>query len=227
MQDDNKLPSCSIYSPYVAPGEGAPIGGIQKRIFDVVAASLIIIILLPIFGLIALAIKLCDGGDIFYGHRRIGHNGKPFFCFKFRTMVPDSDQRLAAYLQSDPVARAEWASCRKLRHDGRVTGIGYVLRKLSLDELPQLLNVIRGEMSLVGPRPIVREEIYLYGESSQYYLRSRPGITGAWQASGRSDISYDQRVKIDRHYVEHWTFTRDLMIILKTVPVVLSARGSW
>ena len=124
MPDDNKLPSCSIYSPYVAPGEGAPIGGIQKRIFDVVAASLIIIILLPIFGLIALAIKLCDGGDIFYGHRRIGHNGKPFFCFKFRTMVPDSDQRLAAYLQSDPVARAEWASCRKLRHDGRVTGIG-------------------------------------------------------------------------------------------------------
>jgi exopolysaccharide production protein ExoY len=101
------------------------------------------------------------------------------------------------------------------------------LRKLSLDELPQLLNVIRGEMSLVGPRPIVREEIYLYGESCQYYLRSRPGITGAWQASGRSDISYDQRVKIDRHYVEHWTFTRDLMIILKTVPVVLSARGSW
>jgi exopolysaccharide production protein ExoY len=225
MKGDNKLPSCSIYTPYPID-DCSPIGGTPKRIFDIVAASLIILIFAPLFVLIALAIKLFDGGDIFYGHRRIGHNGKPFFCFKFRTMVPDSDQRLAAYLKSDPVARAEWAANRKLRRDERVTGIGFVLRRLSLDELPQLLNVIRGEMSLVGPRPIVREEIQLYGEYSQYYLRSRPGITGAWQASGRSDISYDQRVRIDQQYVEHWTFSRDLMIILKTVPVVLSTRGS-
>jgi len=225
MKGDNDLPSCSICTPYAAD-DYSPIGGAQKRIFDLAAASLIIVIFAPLFVMIALAIKLFDGGDIFYRHRRIGHNGKPFFCFKFRTMVPNSDQILAAHLKSNPAARAEWTVSRKLRHDERVTGIGHVLRKLSLDELPQLLNVIRGEMSLVGPRPIVREEIHLYGDYSQYYLRSRPGITGAWQASGRSDISYDQRVRIDQYYVEHWTFSRDLMIILKTVPVVLSARGS-
>ena len=225
MKRDDESPSCSLYPPYGFEN-CVPLGGLKKRIFDIVATIIIIVFIAPIFGLIALAIKLSDGGNVFYSHWRIGHNSKPFMCYKFRTMVQNSDERLIAHLAANPTARAEWAATRKLRHDVRITTIGGVLRKLSLDELPQLLNVLRGDMSLVGPRPIVHEEMGLYGEYCKYYLRSRPGLNGAWQASGRSDISYDQRVRLDQQYVEHWTFSRDLVIILRTVPAVLSARGS-
>jgi exopolysaccharide production protein ExoY len=204
-----------------------PVGGFLKRSFDVVGATAGIILLSPLFLLLALLVKLSDGGSVFYGHRRIGLEGDPFYCLKFRTMVPNGDAVLNAYFAAHPEARAEWLATRKLQKDPRVTKVGAVLRRLSLDELPQLFNVLRGEMSLVGPRPVVQEEIDRYGSAAVYYLKSRPGLTGVWQISGRNDVSYDERVAFDKSYVENWAFHKDLVIILKTIPAVCAARGSY
>ena len=204
-----------------------PIGGLVKRGFDIVGALVGLIALSPLFVLIALLVKFSDGGSILYSHRRVGRGGRVFPCLKFRTMVPDGEKVLAAYLASNPEAQAEWLTTRKLRNDPRVTRVGAVLRKLSLDELPQILNILQGDMSLVGPRPVVRDELDIYGTSAVYYLKSRPGLTGLWQVSGRNDVSYDSRVAFDRHYVENWSLIEDVRIIIKTVPAVWTSRGSY
>ncbi|TIM51390.1 MAG: sugar transferase [Mesorhizobium sp.] len=177
--------------------------------------------------MVALLVKFSDGGPIFYGHSRIGRGGRIFPCLKFRTMVQDGERVLAAYLAANPDANAEWTATRKLKNDPRVTRVGAVLRKLSLDELPQIINILQGDMSLVGPRPVVRDELEIYGSSAVYYLKSRPGLTGLWQVSGRNDVSYDSRVAFDRHYVENWSLFEDIRIIIKTVPAVWMSRGCY
>lgn len=204
-----------------------PIGGAFKRGFDIVGAAAGIVLLSPLFIMLAMLVKFSDGGRVFYGHRRIGRNGNVFHCLKFRTMVENGDQVLAAYFAGNPQSRDEWIATRKLQNDPRVTRVGAVLRKLSLDELPQIFNILRGDMSIVGPRPVVKDELELYGPAADYYLQSRPGLTGLWQVSGRNDVSYGTRVAFDRHYVENWSFVFDLKIIIKTVPAVFSSRGSY
>lgn len=196
-----------------------------KRGFDVVTSVLLLILLLPLFIVIGAFIRL-GGGPVFYQHRRIGAGGRSFGCLKFRSMDINADRLLADLLARDPAAAAEWSATQKLRNDPRVTAIGKLLRKTSLDELPQLFNVLRGEMSLVGPRPVVQSELRFYGEQAKYYIQARPGVTGLWQISGRSDTSYEQRVSLDVSYVCNWSFGKDLMILLRTVPVVLLRRGA-
>jgi exopolysaccharide production protein ExoY len=204
-----------------------PIGGVLKRSFDIVGSLAGLVLLSPLFLMVALLVKLSDNGPIFYGHKRIGRGGRIFSCLKFRTMVPEGERVLAAYLAANPEANAEWIATRKLKNDPRVTRVGQVLRKLSLDELPQILNILQGDMSLVGPRPVVRDELEIYGSAAVYYLKSRPGLTGLWQVSGRNDVSYDTRVAFDRHYVENWSLFGDIRIIFKTVPAVWMSRGSY
>ncbi|HYC05669.1 MAG TPA: undecaprenyl-phosphate galactose phosphotransferase WbaP [Azospirillaceae bacterium] len=197
-----------------------------KRAFDVSVASLLLLALAPFF-LIAMAMIRRDGGPAFFAHKRVGMNGRMFGCMKFRTMVTNSDEVLRRVLESDPQARAEWEADFKLRNDPRITAIGRFLRRTSLDELPQLINVLKGEMSLVGPRPIVEAEIVRYGDDFRYYLETRPGLTGLWQVSGRNDASYAQRVKLDAWYVKNWSLWHDITILLKTVRVVLTAKGAY
>ncbi len=203
------------------------IGGRSKRALDLLIAGLALLILLPLVILVALAVKLSSPGPVLYGHQRIGHGGKTFRCWKFRSMVPDGAAILEAYFEADPKAREIWNTDRKLQNDPRVTRIGAVLRAFSIDELPQLLNVLKGEMSIVGPRPVVQEELDTYGGAAALYLRTRPGITGLWQVSGRSDLGFRQRITLDADYVTNWSLSLDMTIILRTVPVVISAKGSY
>lgn len=209
------------------PSGAVPVGGAIKRIFDVFGAGAGLLLLMPLFLMLAALIKFVDGGSVFYGHKRIGRGGREFFCLKFRTMVPNGDAVLDAHFAVRPEALVEWRETRKLKYDPRVTLVGDVLRKLSLDELPQLINVLRGEMSLVGPRPIVAEELERYGSSAAHYLRARPGLTGPWQVSGRNDVSYEKRVALDRSYSENWSLALDARILLRTIPAVCLARGSY
>jgi len=204
-----------------------PIGGAFKRAFDITAALGGLVVFSPLFLMLVLLVKFSDGGRVFYGHPRIGRNGRVFRCLKFRTMVENGDEVLAAHLAKYPQEREEWNATRKLQNDPRVTRVGMVLRKLSLDELPQIFNILRGEMSFVGPRPVVDDELALYGTAASFYLQSRPGLTGLWQVSGRNDVSYGTRVAFDRHYVENWSFVFDLKILVWTVPAVFSSRGSY
>ncbi len=204
----------------------SPLGGGVKRAFDVLCATVILILTLPVFAFVAVAIKMDRSGPVFYRHRRIGLGGREFDCLKFSSMIPDGDQVLAAYLARNPEAAEEWTQKRKLTDDPRVTPIGRFLRRSSLDELPQILNVLRGEMSLVGPRPVVRDELSRYDLQLVHYLRSRPGITGLWQISGRSDTSYEQRVNFDRHYALKWSAAEDISIMLRTIPALLERRGA-
>jgi exopolysaccharide production protein ExoY len=212
-----------VHNGTVAP----PLGGRLKRSFDIAAAALGLIALSPLFLLIALLVKSSDGGAVFYGHERIGRGGRRFRCLKFRTMSANGDKVIAEYLRANPAARREWAETRKLKDDPRVTRAGLVLRKLSIDELPQLINILLGDMSIVGPRPVVLDELEKYGGHAGCYLRSRPGLTGLWQINGRNDVSYDTRVAFDRHYVEHWSLVEDIRIIIMTVPAVCLSRGSY
>ncbi|GEP03113.1 sugar transferase [Methylobacterium oxalidis] len=198
-----------------------------KRGFDLTAALCALLLLLPIFLLIALLIRAYDGGPAFYRHRRVGRGQSGFDCLKFRTMRTDSQEALRLYLSSNPAALAEWAETQKLKDDPRITPVGAILRKTSLDELPQLINILRGEMSVVGPRPIVEAEVEKYGSDAAAYFAVRPGLTGAWQVSGRSDTSYAERVRLDRQYVESQSFRGDLVIILRTIPAVFFTRGSY
>jgi exopolysaccharide production protein ExoY len=204
-----------------------PVGGALKRGFDILGAGAGLVALSPLFLLLAMLVKFSDGGSVLYGHRRIGRGGRIFHCLKFRTKVRDGEAVLAQHLRDDPEAKAEWDATRKLKNDPRVTRVGAVLRKLSLDELPQIVNILLGDMSIVGPRPVVRDELDYYGKAVVFYFRSRPGLTGLWQISGRNDVSYDSRVAFDRHYVENWSFVQDVRIILKTVPAVCMSRGSY
>ena len=196
-----------------------------KRAFDVLAAGALLLFVSPLMALIAWQIRRTDGGGVIFAHTRIGRHGQLFRCYKFRTMVANSAEVLAELLANDPAARAEWEKDRKLRHDPRITAIGRFLRKTSLDELPQLLNVVRGEMSLVGPRPVVLDELELYGEARVYYLQVRPGLTGLWQISGRNDVDYERRVSLDAWYVRNWTLWYDILILFRTL-LVVPGRGN-
>ena len=209
---------------HAAPGV---VGGAIKRGFDIVGALAAIITLLPLAAAIALAIKFSDRGPVFYRHRRVGFNGTPFDCLKFRTMLVNSDEALQRHLATNSEAAREWEESQKLKRDPRVTPLGRTMRKTSVDELPQLFNILKGEMSFVGPRPIVAAEVPKYGEYIGHYLRARPGLTGPWQVSGRNDVDYGTRVTLDRQYIEQWSFRRDLAIIASTVRVVVTARGSY
>lgn len=197
-----------------------------SRVLDVTIALVALIFLLPLLACIPLAIMLFDPGPILFGHRRIGKHGRTFRCWKFRSMVVDAEARLAELLSNDPAAAREWAETQKLANDPRVTRLGSFLRRSSLDELPQLFNVLVGEMSIVGPRPIVEAEAARYGQHFALYCLVRPGITGLWQISGRSDVRYFERVLLDARYVSSKSVLRDLRIIVLTVPSVLAARGS-
>lgn len=203
-----------------------PASRISKRLFDIVATLALLAILAPFLLVVALLARR-DGGAALFGHRRIGAHGVPFTCLKFRTMAPNAQDVLAKLLATDPEARAEWERSFKLKHDPRVTPVGRFLRESSLDELPQLFNVLAGDMSLVGPRPIVTEEIARYGEAFHDYARCRPGITGLWQVSGRNDVDYRQRVQLDRSYARQWSFLQDLMLLLRTPLAVLRRRGAY
>ncbi|MGZ9812235.1 sugar transferase [Pseudoroseicyclus sp. H15] len=186
------------------------------------------LLILPIVGPVILVLCLLtrrDGGPGFFGHTRIGRNGQPFRCWKVRTMVPNAQQALKEHLEAHPEAAAEWAADFKLRNDPRITKIGGFLRKTSLDELPQLWNVIRGEMSFVGPRPVTEAELDLYGVARGHYESVRPGITGLWQVSGRNDTTYSERVVLDRAYVTRMSFLGDLSIMLKTAKSVVGSTG--
>ena len=197
-----------------------------KRVLDIIGSLVIGLVFSPLILIIAVRMGMEDG-PILFRHRRVGQGGKVFECLKFRTMVPNAEQILRELLDKDPVARAEWLRDHKLRHDPRVTRLGRFLRKTSLDELPQLWNVLRGEMSLVGPRPIVKEEMLRYGRFLPTYLAARPGVTGLWQVTGRNDTNYRRRVVMDTYYVRKRTLRLDLDILLKTVKVVLRGRGAY
>lgn len=175
--------------------------------------------------IIALLIRL-DGGPALYSQRRIGLRGRPFDCLKFRSMVPNADERLDDVLALDPAARAEWDSYQKLAEDPRITPIGKLIRATSLDELPQLINVCRGEMSIVGPRPIMTDQIALYGENFQEYCLLRPGITGLWQVAGRNNCTFAERIRFDMEYARTWSVLKDIQIILLTIPAVLARKGA-
>ncbi|EPJ0476098.1 undecaprenyl-phosphate galactose phosphotransferase WbaP, partial [Klebsiella variicola] len=199
---------------------------ILKRAFDIFGSLAIIIVLSPLLLYISRKVKK-DGGPAIYGHERIGKGGVPFKCLKFRSMVINSKEVLTALLESDPESKKEWDETFKLKNDPRITKIGGVLRRTSLDELPQLFNVLKGEMSLVGPRPIITAELERYNEEVEYYLLSKPGMTGLWQVSGRSDVDYETRVYLDAWYVKNWSMWNDIAILFKTISVVLRKDGAY
>lgn len=199
---------------------------VVKRLFDVTFAALLLIILSPLLVTFAFLISR-DGGPIVFSHKRVGRNGKSFGCLKFRSMIQNADRKLEEHLKENPAAREEWEKSHKLRNDPRVTGIGKFLRKSSFDEAAQLINIIRGDMSFVGPRPIVAGEIKKYGPVYREYCEVRPGITGLWQVSGRNNTSYVERVELDKWYITNRSLWLDLFILIKTVPVVILRRGAF
>lgn len=218
-------------SPVVEPTSNLdfkrPLGGRFKRVFDVFLAVIGLINGLPFLIIVAIAVRVSSPGPIFFRHERIGFNGVPFKCTKFRTMHVDATAQLSAHLKANPKARAEFAEYRKLKNDPRIIPfVGDFLRKSSLDELGQLFDVLKGDMSIVGPRPVTREEVLQYGEVRGLYASTRPGITGLWQVSGRNDLSFDQRVDIDRRYVQNWSFWADLKIIARTFKVLITRDGA-
>ena len=197
-----------------------------KAAFDRVFACVALLCLSPILLVVGVLVAVTSKGPILFGHARVGKGGVSFRCYKFRTMVPDAEARLEKALKADPKLRQEWEENRKLARDPRITPIGRILRKTSLDELPQFWNVLRGDMSIVGPRPIVEAELEKYGPHASHYLSVRPGITGAWQTNGRSDVSYPERVAMDVDYVRTMSLWGDIKIVFKTVRVVLAQAGA-
>jgi exopolysaccharide production protein ExoY len=211
-------------TPFVA--RGLRLNWAAKRGLDIGVAATALLLLLPLLLLIGMMVWATDRQAPIYRHMRLGRDGRRFGCLKFRSMVTNGDAVLAAHLAANSHARAEWAATHKLSDDPRITSIGQVLRKTSLDELPQLWNVLRGEMSLVGPRPIVQAEVARYGRAFATCFAVPPGVTGLWQVSGRSDTSYAERVALDLDYASRWSLRRDLAIMLRTIPAVLAQRGS-
>jgi exopolysaccharide production protein ExoY len=198
-----------------------PLGGLPKRLLDIAVASVGLILLLPMMLIVTTLIRLVMGGPVIFSQKRIGLGGRVFTCYKFRTMVANGEEALRRHLAADPAAAREWNASRKLAHDPRVSWLGNILRKSSIDELPQLFNVLRGDMSLVGPRPVVPEELEYYGRHVDEYLRARPGLTGVWQISGRNRLSYAERVARDCHYIRNWSLAIDVAVLIKTIPAVL------
>lgn len=207
--------------------EGPSPDTFVKQVFDRLIAAASLLALSPLLIMLAVFIRVKDPGPVLFAHRRIGKGGKAFYCLKFRTMTVNADPILARHLAEHPEAAQEWRETQKLRNDPRVTPLGAMLRRTSLDELPQLINILKGEMSLVGPRPIVMDEVSHYGSAIRDYMAVRPGLTGLWQVSGRSDVGYRERVMLDQQYVRQRNFWVDLGIILRTVSVVLRRQGSY
>lgn len=197
-----------------------------KRLFDILLAFFLLVLLLPLFVYLFIRISK-DGGSAVYGHTRVGMEGRTFKCYKFRSMVNNSQEVLEHLLATDPVAKAEWEKDFKLKNDPRITPIGHFIRKTSIDELPQLWNVLKGDMSFVGPRPVTEVELQRYRQYVRYYLAVRPGITGLWQVSGRNDTTYNERIRLDTKYVISWTLLKDIQILLKTILVVLFRKGAY
>lgn len=226
MFDDRARAHTGLECKSLFEARCGPVGKAAKRSLDIT----LVLLALPLVALLmvglALLVKCSDNGPVLYGHSRIGFRGRKFRCWKFRTMAVNGDEILEQHFRKHPSDRMTWMTQRKLNNDPRVTPVGRVLRKLSLDELPQLLNVLNGEMSLVGPRPIVPDELLHYGRTARFYLATRPGLTGLWQVSGRSDTTYAQRVRLDRFYVSRWSFYRDLRIIALTIPALLTSKGA-
>ena len=204
-----------------------PIGLGLKRSIDILLALFGIVLLAPLLTMCFFAVFVTSPGPVLFRHRRVGFNGKPFYCLKFRTMMTDAPERLRQLLESDAAAAAEWATSCKLRHDPRITAIGNLLRKSSLDELPQLFNVLRGEMSIVGPRPVTEEELVRYCDAVDAYMACRPGITGLWQVSGRSSTTYSKRVACDKFYAQNWSIALDVKILVITIPSLLLSDSAY
>jgi exopolysaccharide production protein ExoY len=217
------LPPIGTHSDLRVASSAAPqpIGLVSKRVIDIILAASGIILLAPLLAICFVVTVISSPGPALFRHKRVGFKGKYFDCLKFRTMVTDAPDRLRQLFESDPVAAAEWVANRKLRHDPRVTAIGAILRKSSLDELPQLFNVLKGDMSIVGPRPVTEEELVRYSGAVNSYLACRPGITGLWQVSGRSTTTYNKRVACDTFYARKWSMTLDAKILIVTIPAVL------
>lgn len=201
-----------------------PYDGAMKRLADIVLAAFMLPLLLPIIGVLYLVVR-SDGGPGFFGHERVGRDGKMFKCWKLRSMVIDAEERLNEHLDADPEAKAEWDRDRKLRNDPRITRVGAFIRKSSFDEFPQIWNVLRGEMSLVGPRPVTYDELDRYGSQKWAYLEMRPGVTGLWQVSGRNETSYDDRVALDARYCREVSLVQDLKILFSTIGAILKRTG--
>jgi lipopolysaccharide/colanic/teichoic acid biosynthesis glycosyltransferase len=200
---------------------------VLKRVIDIALILLFSPLILVVVGIVAAMVMISSPGPIFYSHRRIRKNGAFFSMWKFRTMCVNSTEVLDEYLATHPEARAEWNSTHKLRHDPRITRTGAFLRRYSLDELPQLWNVVMGHMSLVGPRPIVAAEVEKYADSFESYCLVKPGLTGLWQVSGRSELTYAERVALDCRYVDHWSLRSDIKILLRTFAAVLKQDGAY
>jgi exopolysaccharide production protein ExoY len=199
-----------------------------KRTFDIVFSFVMLIALIPVFLLIALVIFFSSKGLPVYSHERISRGGKTFRCYKFRTMHVDADERLHELLKSNPELQKQWDHSRKLKNDPRITKVGNFLRRTSLDELPQFWNVLKGDLSVVGPRPVVRDEVVkYYGAKAHKILSVRPGLTGIWQTSGRSDTTYSKRILMDEHYVDNHSFLLDLKLVLKTIPSIFFSKGAY
>jgi lipopolysaccharide/colanic/teichoic acid biosynthesis glycosyltransferase len=203
----------------------APSIALVKRGMDVLGSAVLLVLLSPVFLLAMLAVA-CTGGPVFFSQTRVGLNGQSFKCYKFRSMVPNAERVLQRLIETDTKLRDEWMAGQKLRRDPRITWIGRILRKTSIDELPQLWNVLRGDMSLVGPRPILPSQIAHYARSAKWYLAVRPGITGLWQVTARGDEDFERRVKLDCAYARNYKLMDDFVILFKTVRVVLSGRGA-
>jgi len=204
-----------------------PLQMAAKRLLDLLLVLFGSLVILPFFLLIILAIRLESRGPAIYRQQRIGKNRRPFYVYKFRTMVANAEELLAELLVKDCDLCAEWEQSHKLKNDPRITRVGRFLRKTSLDELPQFYNIWRGEMSFVGPRPIVEDEVQHYNKVFDLYTQVKPGITGMWQISGRSDTSYDYRVQLDEYYIRHWSIWMDIYILIKTVWKVLKRDGAY
>jgi Undecaprenyl-phosphate galactose phosphotransferase WbaP len=198
-----------------------------KRLMDILFVLIGGILILPILLLIALLIKITSPGPVLYKHQRLGKNGNPFYAYKFRTMKIDAEQQLEKILNSDPAIREEWEKNRKIKNDPRITAVGRILRRISFDEFPQLINIIKSEMSLVGPRPIVHDEIEKYGDDFDSIFSIKPGLTGLWQVSGRSDTNYHDRISYDTYYLQSWSVWLDLWIILKTFGSIIFGKGAY
>ncbi len=198
-----------------------------KRALDLALVVVFGTLWLPVIALIALAIKITSPGPVFYRQTRCGRGGGPFIAWKFRSMYANASELLEQCLDSDPSLREEWRQCRKLRQDPRITPLGRLLRRTSLDELPQLWNIVLGQMSFVGPRPIVSEEISRYGDGFALYAKVAPGLSGMWQVSGRNNLSYEQRVTLDLYYVRNWSVWLDLHILARTIRVVVLGDGAY
>ncbi len=202
------------------------LSGPIKRSIDLLIVLGTFLFTLPLLVVIAIIIKVQDGGPIFFAHERSGLNGKKFRCLKFRSMSHRA-KPLTFYLENDPALAKEWAEMQKLRRDPRVTKFGQFLRKSSLDELPQILNIFWGDMSVVGPRPVPQDELHRYGTDAEIYRAARPGITGLWQINGRNNTTYQERINFDVDYVKNWSLVRDFKILFMTIPVVVFGKGAY